>query len=235
MKAKKIIMAAVMATMCLSASAQHYRNSRYYNPNSGRLDYSQPTRSYGHAGSHYMSNPYTYFGLRLGVTATDLNEVDYDSSDMKAGVNAGFVVGTALSRYIPLYFETGLSFTQKGGDYSDDKVRLDYIEMPLTVKYAFSPARNLTIEPYVGGYLACGVSGKVTERGFSDRDHTGYNAFGHDGDYDRFDGGLKIGAGISYDVLYAELAYEYGLTNISKDKYYDTHNSALMFNVGLNF
>ena len=231
MKIKALFIAAVMATACLTAQAQHYRNSRYYNPNSGRLDYSQQHAPYGNYsyGRHYYLNPYNYVGLRVGASFADITDGGYNT---KTGLNLGLATGFAVSHQIPLYFETGLYYTEKGGKNSSYRCNLDYLEVPLVLKYSFSPSYNFAIQPYAGGYLACGVGGKVKDRYDST---TSYSAFGDRGDFQRFDGGLKIGCGISYDVLYAELSYEYGLSNIRNNSYDDVHNSALMLNVGLNF
>ena len=53
--------------------------------------------------------------------------------------------------------------------------------------------------------------------------------------FERFDGGLRMGCGLSYDLLYAELGYDLGLANISHDDFDTSHTGALMLTVGLNF
>jgi len=232
MKTKKIIMAVLMATFCLAANAQHYRNSRYYNPARNGLDYSQRNKVHF---NNYSLTPYNYFGIRVGASIANIEEDDYCHSNDKTGLNVGIVTGLAVSRNVPLYLETGLSYTQKGGKYSDEKVNLGYLEVPLTVKYIFSPTRDFTIEPFAGGYLACGVNGKEKTLDYYGETRQSWDAFGDNGAYERFDGGLKAGVGISFDALYAEISYEYGLTNIRKNDRYEEHNNALMLNVGLNF
>ena len=51
----------------------------------------------------------------------------------------------------------------------------------------------------------------------------------------RFDGGVKMGCGLQYDMLYLDLTYDLGLSNVSDDDFDDCRNSALMLNVGINF
>lgn len=240
MKIKALFLSAVMATVCLTASAQHFRNSRYYNRSSDRLDYSQSFRpsNYYYGQRHYL-NPYSYVGLRVGASFSDISDDRgyYNDYKTKTGLNIGLATGFAVSHYIPLYLETGLYYTEKGGKSYDYRSNLNYLEVPLVLKYNFCPSYNFSIQPFAGGYLACGVSGKTK---YYDDKYTGSNyattsSFGDNGQFNRFDGGLKVGCGISYDVLYAELSYEYGLSNINKDSFDSTHNSAMMLNVGLNF
>ena len=148
-------------------------------------------------------------------------------------------MGISLSQYTPLYFETGLMYTEKGGKQGsgNNKITyaLNYLEVPLLVKYMYSPDGHFAVQPYLGGYLACGVSGKIKNV----HDRAAYNSFGDDMEglprFQRFDGGLKFGCGVSYDVLYADICYSYGLSNISHDYFDSSHNSVFSLNIGVNF
>lgn len=236
MKTKSLLLVAIMAIFaCITASAQNYRNSRYYNSATGHLDYTQsPRTTFGNYGRFRYSSPYTYVGLRIGPAFSTISSDDYDQKapSTRTGLNIGFAAGVAMSRYAPLYFESGLYYTQKGGKSNDNEVafNLDYLEVPFTLKYIITPSPHTTIQPYLGGYLACGVNGKIKDYDCNKV----FSAFNSDV-MRRFDGGLKVGCGISYDMLYAEIAYEYGLANISQNDLSSTHNSSLMLNVGLNF
>ncbi len=234
MKAKKIIFAAIMLVCCIAANAQSYRYSRHYDPRSGRLNYSQGGRSHFYTGG-YSCSPYSFVGLRIGPSFSTVSSDDplQDAGSVRTGLNVGLATGFALSHRTPLFFETGIYYTQKGGKQGNlANFNLDYIEVPLTFKYMIMPDRDFSIQPFVGGYLAGGVNGKIKD--YNDR--ISYSVFG-DGkhDFQRFDGGLKVGCGISYSMLYAELAYEYGLSDISNDNFDSTHNSSFMLNVGINF
>ena len=182
---KYILMALVGLVTVMPASAQSYRNSRYYNRNTGRLDYSQRNHSrYG----NYASNPF-YVGFRVGP-----------------------------------------SFSSVSSD-NDFKYSLDYLEVPLVLKYIHNFDRSFSIQPFFGGYVAAGVGGKIKDYYY----HESYSAFGDDMDqFKRFDGGLRMGVGIQYDLFYADLTYDLGLSNIGHDDFDDTKNSALMLNVGIN-
>ena len=209
----------VLAAFVLMPSfAQNYTHSRYYNRNTGRLDY-----SYGTRGS-YMNRD-TYFGFRVGPAFTTVNsdKPSLDGGKMKTGLNVGVAAGFALTDRAPLFLESGIYYVEKGG--KNDKKGLDftynlgYVEMPFVLKYAYNIDRTFSIQPFFGGYVACGVAGKIKDEGA----------------FKRFDAGLRMGVGVGIDLFYADLTYDLGLSNIGNDDFDDAHNSALMLTFGVNF
>ena len=105
--------------------------------------------------------------------------------------------------------------------------------MPFVLKYAYNIDRTFSIQPFFGGYVACGVAGKI--KNFKERE--AYNSFDGDKDdtFKRFDAGLRMGVGVGIDLFYADLTYDLGLSNIGNDDFDDAHNSALMLTFGVNF
>ena len=160
-----------------------------------------------------------------------------DGNRTKAGVNVGLAVGTSLSSYSPVYLESGLYFVQKGGEskHGGEKFTygLDYLEIPLVFKYKAPVGGDVTIEPFLGGFVSCGVSGEIKD--FQHRQ--AYSSFSDDynDNFRRFDGGLRIGCGLSVDMFYIEAGYDLGLANVGKDYFDDTHTGALNLSVGINF
>lgn len=238
MKKRFLLMLVLVTAVFGTANAQHFRNSRYYNDRTDRLDYSNRNAGMGRYGSRYGS--YNYYSLRVGATFTTVDSEDavFDGGKMRTGLNVAGIAGLSLSRYAPLYLETGLAYTEKGGrkGRGADKMsfNLNYLEIPAVLKYYYSPDGHFGIQPYAGGYIACGVGGKIKDYGVREA----YNAFGEDKPgyprFKRFDGGLKVGCGVSYDAFYVDLGYEYGLTNISHDTFDSTHNSAVTLSVGVS-
>ena len=94
---KKLILMAIVGLMAaLPMQAQHYQNSRYYNPRTGRLDYrggSRPT--YRTRPASFMDS---YYGFRVGPTFTTVSSDDpyLDGSSMKTGLNVGFAAGFGI-------------------------------------------------------------------------------------------------------------------------------------------
>ena len=233
---KYILMALLGLVTVMPASAQSYRNSRYYNRSTGRLDYSQRNhshRNYSYVGD-YESRP-IYVGFRVGPSFSSVisDNHEFDGGSTKTGLNVGMAAGFCLSDYVPLFLESGLYYIEKGGKGNRDfKYSLNYLEMPFVLKYIHNFDNSFSIQPFFGGYVAAGVSGKV--KNYYERES--YNAFGDDYDqFKRFDGGLRMGVGVQYDLLYADLTYDLGLSNIGHDVFDEAKNSALMLNIGINF
>ncbi|MCR4854339.1 MAG: PorT family protein [Prevotella sp.] len=231
---KKLFLTSLACLLALlPLQAQNYQRSRYYNPHSGRLDY-RHGRSTGtwRGGSNYY-----YYGLRIGPSFSTVSSDDpyLDGSSMKTGLNVGMATGFNINR-TPLFFETGLYYTEKGGKGKADGDRftynLNYLEVPLVLKYDVYMGNNFSIQPFLGGYLACGVGGKIKDFGAREA----YSSFSDSPySFQRFDGGVRMGCGIQYDMLYLDLTYDLGLANVSHDDFDESSNSALMLNFGLNF
>lgn len=202
-----------------------------------RSSYHSPARHYRppHQSSAF-DEPEIYYGLRLGLGLATVNSDDHrlDGGSIQAGLNAGAVVGFQLGYRSPVYLETGLLFAAKGGEgnYNGSKFTygLNYLEVPLVMKYAIDIDNALSIQPFFGGFLALGVGGKIKD--FDNR-HA-YSSFDDDG-FQRFDAGLRAGCGIQYDHLYGEIGYDFGLANINRDYFDSSHTGMFFITIGVNF
>lgn len=229
---KKMIIFALMALCTLPSMAQ-YRNA--YNRPAPRNTGSYRS-SYGHNSRSSRSDYDMYYGLRIGVDVSSVSsESTYlDTNSSISGLNLGAYVGFGLNPGTPLYLEVGMEYKEKGGKstYNNQKFTygLNYLEMPIVLKYGIDVDDDFTIQPYLGGYLACGIGGKV-------KNYQAHEATSsYDDDYfQRFDGGLRFGCGFQYDVVYAEIGYDLGLANIGHSDFDTTKNRCFFANVGVNF
>ena len=229
---KRLLITALAAVaLWLPVQAQHYCNSRYYDPETDRLDY-----SYGRHDSG-LGTGNMYYGFRIGPSFSFVNSDDktLDGGDWQTGLNVGVLVGIPLSRAVPLYLEGGLFYNEKGGrkrlaDGKKMTYDLNYLQLPIVLKYIYNIDRHFTIQPFFGGYLAYGIGGKI--KNFGTRE--AFSSFSDDA-FQRFDGGLRLGCGVGYDLFYADLSYDIGLSNICHDTFDTSHNGCLMLNFGVNF
>ncbi len=191
------------------------------------------TSVYSH---HNWNDTHNYYGLRVGLALSTVSSDDayLDGSGLSSGINMGIVAGFQMVPRTPLFFETGLNYTEKGGHghYNGNKFTYDlnYLEVPLLLKYDYHTGHNCSIQPFIGGYLALGVGGKVKDFGSRKASSSFDDDF-----FKRFDGGLRIGCGLAYSHLYAEVAYDLGLSNICHDTFNTSRNGCLLLNCGLNF
>ncbi len=215
--------------MVLPSMAQYTRHS-----------YGRPVNPYhrGYQESSCQRRPSpidTYFGLRLGLGVATVNadNSSLDGGTPKTGLNVGVVAGIQLAPATPLYLETGLSYIEKGGKTSRSgsyTYGMNYLEVPFLVKYQHNFDRMTSLQPFAGIYGALGVSGQIKEQ---DK-RTSVSAFS-DSNYKRLDAGLRIGCGLQFDHLYAELGYDIGLANVSHDAYDTAHTGCFFANIGVNF
>ena len=240
---KKIIFTLACCAVTLTAAAQYGPGYRIERPRTVhpvrtiRATTPPPTRTpyrsrYSN-GFHYND---AYFGLRLGMSLASVRTADpyLDGGRVKAGLNIGAVGGFQLGRYVPLYFETGLYYLEKGGRGRDDSYTftygLHYLEVPFLFKYRIDVTPWTSVQPFAGLYGAVGVAGHIKDFGM----RQAYSSFDDEG-FRRWDGGLRLGLGLQWQHLYVEMAYDVGLANISHD-YFDTaHTGAFFATVGVNF
>lgn len=221
----------ICAAMSLTATSQNYRSSSHYNPRTDRLEYSN-NRS--HDSFHNISD--IYYGVRIGPSFSTVNSDDktLDGGDSQTGLNVGVVAGFSLSESTPLYIEGGLFYNEKGGkkDLGNKKMTYDlnYLEIPIVLKYIYDIDGDFSVHPFFGGYLAYGIGGKI--KNYEDRE--AQNSFSKY-NFKRFDSGLRIGCGLSYDVFYFDISYDIGITNICHDTFDTSHNGCLALSFGANF
>ena len=224
---KTTLLTSLLLLPAMAAMAQYYPDGRPIPPR--------------HRASYLRGQQYkaTYYGFRIGLAVgTVHSDSPYlDGNDAKAGLNAGFTIGTQLTPAAPLYFESGLYYNEKGGKstYNGNKFTysLDYLEVPLLLKYKYNVDPTFSIEPFMGGYLSCGVAGKIKD--FANRE--AYSSYDSDiaQHFRRFDGGLKLGCGFGFDMLYLEASYDIGLANVGNDDFDDTRTGCFNLTFGVNF
>ncbi len=224
-----LVMIALMAALPMMAQRHNYTST----PTSNRYDYER-----GH--SRWIRNYYgkdMYFGLRIGPAFSHVggDAISY-ASGSKTGLHLGGVVGFEITNRAPVFFETGLSYVNKGGKSDNWTTSLSYLELPLVFKYIYYTDMGLSIHPLFGGYLAVGVDGTIKD--YISKSKCG--AFGKETKlgvpgFKRFDGGLRIGCGAGFSMFYLDLCYDIGLANISHSDYNSSSNRTFYLNFGVNF
>ena len=193
------------------------------------------------SGGFHLDNRSVYYGLRMGFTSSHIAG-DFET-DARTGLNLGAVLGLRCSPYIPMFLESGIYYTERGGkegvlgtgpgDAGSIKYTLGYLEVPVLMKYGFEVADEFAILPYVGPTFAVGVTGQTKESWPGG--NRKFDSFG-DNKFNRFDVGIKLGCGFEWNMIYAELGYHWGIMNISDfpdDS--DAYNRAFYMNIGINF
>jgi hypothetical protein len=183
------------------------------------------------SGGFELDKESVYYGVRFGGTIASIN--GDCSLGAKTGMTLAGVLGLRLSETTPVFLESGLYYTQRGGkgEYKGNtwEVVHNNIEIPLLIKYGFKVSDDFAILPYVGPYFAYAVSkeqkNKTETPGYTDS-YPRVN---------RNNMGFKLGCGAEYHKLYIEVGYQIGVTNILDDEDWDAKNNAFFANFGINF
>jgi len=192
------------------------------------LCFAAPSFAQYSSGGFSLSESSLYYGLRLGMNFSSITG-DYVDVDSKVGMNLGGVIGARVSDTTPIFLESGLYFASRGGK----DLSLNYLEIPVLMKYGVQLTDDIALLPYIGPYFSYGIAGKyktLNTSGTVDK-RSSYKLMKHP------DMGFKIGCGAEYNKLYLELGYQFGVLNIAKDNAMDlgAHTGNLYVNLGVNF
>jgi len=180
------------------------------------------------SGGFSFDEEHLYWGVRFGMNFSKITG-DVKTDKGRNGMVLGGVVGLRVSESTPVFLESGLYYTERGGKnlkYNNTdlapKGHLNYLEIPALIKYGISTENDIAILPFIGPTFAMGVSGS-------------YKYLKHP------EMGIKIGCGVEWSNLYAEIGYQIGVTNIADGddiagaKDLSSHGHALCVNIGVNF
>lgn len=175
------------------------------------------------SGGFSLNESTVYYGLRMGLNVSTITG-DLLDLDSKAGMTLGGVVGLRVSDTTPIFVESGLYYSARGAkDFN-----LNYLEIPVLIKYGIQATDDIAILPYIGPYFSYGIGGKYKTL---EGKRSSYNWVKHS------DMGFKLGCGAEYNKLYAELGYQFGVMDIAKDNPTDdgAHTGNFFINIGVNF
>ena len=179
------------------------------------------------SGGFTLSESTVYYGIRMGLNVSTITG-DLVDADSKAGMTLGGVIGLRVSDTTPIFVESGLYYSGRGAkDFN-----LNYLEIPVLIKYGIEATDDIAVLPYIGPYFSYGIGGKYKD---PTGKHSSYNIVKHP------DMGFKLGCGVEYNKLYAELGYQFGVMNIAQDDATynpsdeSCHTGNFFINVGVNF
>ena len=177
------------------------------------------------SGGFELDKENLYYGVRFGGT---LASVGGDVSvGTKAGLTLAGVIGLRVSHSSPVFLESGLYYTQRGAKEDNITITHDNLEIPILVKYGIKATDEIAVLPFIGPYFAYAVSPEYKYKGETvPKDQFRPN---------RNNMGFKLGCGVEYNKLYAELGYQFAVTNFVDSDDITAHNNALFLNLGLNF
>lgn len=189
------------------------------------------------SGGFELDKNNVYYGARMGLALGQLSGDSEPYDGMKAGFTLAGIVGLRVSQTSPVFLESGLYYTQRGGKNGSYKAELNCLEIPLLIKYGIQATDDIAILPFIGPYFAYGIAGETEYDGVNEK--TGAREKYKERTYKHFlnhnDMGFKVGCGAEYNMLYLEVAYQFGIVNIADNDNFNIHANQLSINFGVNF
>lgn len=173
--------------------------------------------------SFQLDKSHLYYGARIGLSQAGVTD-----AGTKAGLTLGAVLGARVSTTVPVFLETGLGFTQRGGKEKGTTLNLNYLELPILIKYGIHAGSGAYVMPLFGPYFSYAIGGNLKNEAAK------ISAF-RDGLYKHADMGFKLGCGGEWNNLYLELAYKFGVANIADNAIESAHGHAFTLEFGVNF
>ena len=157
-----------------------------------------------------------HMGLRAAYTSNSMSWDNMGGFESKALPFVGFGLAYDIQLApIPLFFESGFYYVNKGFDWDDDwrfytrkfdNNFLHEIEIPLVFSYHINVGPNMFVQPFIGGFVSLAIP---------DSEMLDY-ADDHGGKVNDTltDIGLRLGCGFNFGRLYANIGYDAGLVKM---------------------
>lgn len=180
-------------------------------------------------------------GAKAGVNFAKLTGENVEDADGRTGFHIGFVAEIPLTEKFAvqpelLYSQQGLQTKQTfGGNEIENKLILDYINIPVMAKYYIVDTFSVEAGPQFG----INVKAESESNFESNGDNEGETTTDLSDQVETLDIGL--GAGVAYRLpmgVFFQARYVFGFTNVSESQDFvgdDLTNSNLSLSVGYKF
>ena len=176
-------------------------------------------------------------GVRVSYSSYTLdieNDIDADI-DPISKLSIGYIKSFSISKDIPLYIETGANASWSFGDLFDEfgvniSATMLTLDVPVNFGYKYNINDQVSIFPYIGATFKYHLQGELELEYNGDSETT--DMFDEDeGDGNRFQYGLQIGATLGYEKFNFGISYGFDLNKLADD----TKTKNLSFTIGYNF
>ena len=177
------------------------------------------------------------FGVKGGLNFANLSS--NDDLDTRTGFHAGLVLDFSLPM-LPLGVESGLYYTQKGAEFTEDGItitgKLDYVEVPVLAKISFGPPGPFSPHIVVGPYAAYNTKAEFEATSGSASISDDFSD-----EISDLDLGAIIGVGADFNLgltkLNVSARYSYGFSNINESEFEvdEENHRVFMISAGIMF
>lgn len=180
------------------------------------------------------------FGAKAGVNLANLGG-DVEDNDMKIGFHVGGVVEIPLSEQFSFAPELLYSMQGTKSEYTEDffgeevsfedKLKLDYVNIPLMAKFYVAEGFSLEAGPQVGFLMSAKYESEASFDGETESESIDIKD-----ELETLDFGLNFGAGFKMESgLFFQGRYNLGLSNITGESDVKWTNQVIQFSAGFMF
>jgi len=165
----------------------------------------------------FVAAQQTHFGLKAGVNISSVDIEDGDDFGSKTGMHIGGLAHIHISRNFALQPE--LVYSMQGGEDGDEKLKLNYVNIPLLAQYMTNDGFRLQTGPQLG--LLTSAKSEFGDVEVNRKD-----------DLSSVDFSWTFGAGYLFHSGFGiDARYNHGISNISDDESFQARNR--VFQIGL--
>jgi len=180
------------------------------------------------------------FGVKAGINIAN-GAGDVEDADSKIGLHIGGFAEFMFSEKFA--FQPELLYSMQGYKYeesetvlgetftAEEKIKLDYINIPLIFKYYATEGLAIEAGPQIGFLASANSEFEVSGFGEDESGEEDIKDF-----YKSLDYGLNVGLSYTLDMgVMFGARYYYGLANIADSDDFDEKNSVIQISVGYKF
>lgn len=158
------------------------------------------------------------FGVKGGVNFSNMYIDDVHDNNVLTSFSAGIFYLIPITDFAA--FQPEIIYSRKGSELTYNNAfvtgkaqfKLNYIEVPLLVKGNLS--KNISV--HAGPYIAYLLDAKVVNK--SDGATYNFEDNLNNDNFNKIDVGLSAGIGLDFDIIGIGARYNYGLTNVGKER-----------------
>lgn len=163
----------------------------------------------------------THFGIKAGVNVSNVDIQNGDDFASKAGLHLGGLAHIHITRHFALQPE--LVYSMQGGKDGNEKLKLNYINVPVLAQYMTNEGFRLQTGPQLG-FLTTAKS-KIDKVEVDRKD-----------DLNSFDFSWVFGAGYLFPSGFGiDARYNLGISNISDDNNFEAKQGVFQFGLFYQF
>jgi hypothetical protein len=163
----------------------------------------------------------THFGIKAGVNLSSVDITNSDDFKSKAGIHIGGLAHIHINDHFALQPE--LVYSMQGGKDGNEKLKLNYINIPVLAQYMTHEGLRLETGPQLG-FLTSAKS-KIDGVEIDQKDNLNSVDFSW-----TFGAGYLFPSGFGIDAR-----YNHGISNVSDDNSFEARNRVFQFGLFYQF